>query len=175
MIYDNENTRKLVSHLITQTTTLNRMTRAFCVLFLVAWRGMKERTAWESPSLQTANISPIPMWMTVIQKSRLPIRLRDCGLPDYCNSIAWGIQSMMTSYTGTRESLIGSDETDLVVAAQKGDLEAFNQLVLAYQDRIFNMAVRILDDEESAEDITQNTFLAAYLNLPRFRNGSFRS
>ena len=41
MIYDNENTRKLVSHLITQTTTLNRMTRAFCVLFLVAWRGMK--------------------------------------------------------------------------------------------------------------------------------------
>ena len=115
------------------------------------------------------------MWMTVIQKSRLPIRLRDCGLPDYCNSIAWGIQSMMTSYTGTRESLIGSDETDLVVAAQKGDLEAFNQLVLAYQDRIFNMAVRILGDEESAEDITQNTFLAAYLNLSRFRNGSFRS
>ena len=34
MIYDNENTRKLVSHLITQSTTLNRMTRAFWILFL---------------------------------------------------------------------------------------------------------------------------------------------
>lgn len=82
---------------------------------------------------------------------------------------------MMTSYTGTRESLIGSDETDLVVAAQKGDLEAFNQLVLAYQDRIFNLAARILGDNDLAGDITQNTFLTAYLNLPRFRNGSFRS
>lgn len=34
MIYDNENTRKLVSHLITQSTTLNRMTRAFWILYL---------------------------------------------------------------------------------------------------------------------------------------------
>ena len=34
MIYDNENTHKLVSHLITQSTTLNRMTRAFWILFL---------------------------------------------------------------------------------------------------------------------------------------------
>ena len=34
MIYDTENTRKLVSNLITQSTTLNRMTRAFWILFL---------------------------------------------------------------------------------------------------------------------------------------------
>ncbi len=34
MIYDNENTSKLVSHLITQSTTLNRMTRAFWILIL---------------------------------------------------------------------------------------------------------------------------------------------
>jgi RNA polymerase sigma-70 factor (ECF subfamily) len=47
--------------------------------------------------------------------------------------------------------------------------------VLSYQDRIYNLAVRILGDQDSAEDITQNTFLTAYLNLPRFRNGSFRS
>jgi RNA polymerase sigma factor (sigma-70 family) len=47
--------------------------------------------------------------------------------------------------------------------------------VLFYQDRIFSLAARILGEEDSAEDITQNTFLTAYLNLPRFRNGSFRS
>ena len=34
MIYDTENTRKLVSNLITQSTTLNRMTRAFWIVFL---------------------------------------------------------------------------------------------------------------------------------------------
>src|SRR5512143_282723 len=64
---------------------------------------------------------------------------------------------------------------DLVLAAQKGDLESFNQLVLSYQDRIFNLAVRILGDVDLAEDITQNTFLSAYRCLPRFRNGSFHS
>ena len=72
-------------------------------------------------------------------------------------------------------ALNGLKEANLVLAAQKGNLEAFNQMVLFYQDKIFNLALRILGDEDSAEDITQNTFLTAYLNLPRFRDGSFRS
>jgi RNA polymerase sigma-70 factor (ECF subfamily) len=67
------------------------------------------------------------------------------------------------------------NESELILAARKGDLDAFNQLVLRYQDRIYNLAVRILGDEDDAGDITQNTFLTAYLNLPRFRNDSFRS
>ncbi len=75
----------------------------------------------------------------------------------------------------TRDYVINLEEADLVRVAQKGNQEAFNQLVLSYQNRIFSMAVRILGDEDAAEDITQNTFLTAYLNLPRFRNGSFRS
>lgn len=89
--------------------------------------------------------------------------------------MSWGIETMNTSYTDSQESLIGSNERNLVGVAQKGDLEAFNQLVLLYQDRILNLAARILGDDDLAEDITQNTFLTAYLNLPRFRNGSFRS
>jgi RNA polymerase sigma factor (sigma-70 family) len=75
----------------------------------------------------------------------------------------------------TRESVIDNKEAGLGRVAQKGDAEAFNQLVLSYQDRIFSLAVRILGDEDAADDVTQNTFLSAYLNLPRFRNGSFRS
>ena len=67
------------------------------------------------------------------------------------------------------------NESELIFAARKGDAEAFNQLVLRYQDRIYNLAVRILGDEDDAGDITQNTFMTAYLNLPRFRNGSFLS
>jgi RNA polymerase sigma factor (sigma-70 family) len=84
-------------------------------------------------------------------------------------------EKMIMRYAATYESSIGLDEADLVIVAQKGDLEAFNQLVLFYQDRVFSLAARILGDEDSAEDITQNTFLTAYLKLPRFRNGSFRS
>ncbi len=82
---------------------------------------------------------------------------------------------MVTRYAVPCERLIASNEANLVVSSQKGDLEAFNQLVLCYQDKIYTLAMRILGDPDSAEDITQNTFLTAYLNLPRFRNGSFRS
>jgi RNA polymerase sigma-70 factor (ECF subfamily) len=78
-------------------------------------------------------------------------------------------------YFLTHEYLTRYDEAGIVWTAQKGDMEAFTQLVLSYYDRIFTLAVRILGDEDAAEEITQNTFVNAYFNLPRFRNGSFRS
>ncbi len=82
--------------------------------------------------------------------------------------------TIMNSAT-IQESFIGPNEDDLVSLAQKGDLESFNQIVLLWQDKIYALALRILGDEDSAEDITQNTFLAAYSSLPGFRNGSLRS
>ena len=68
-----------------------------------------------------------------------------------------------------------ADETNLVQLAQKGDLEAFNNLVLAYQEMAFNVAFRILSDEAGAEDATQNAFLSAYRSLATYRGGSFRA
>ena len=82
---------------------------------------------------------------------------------------------MIMTFAAPHMNTIGGNESALVMASTKGDLDAFNQLVLSYQDGVFNLAARILGDEDTAEDITQNTFLTAYLNLPRFRNGSFRS
>ena len=82
---------------------------------------------------------------------------------------------MMTSLAAVKDSSAASDEADLILSARVGDVEAFNRLVLSYQGRVYNLAARILGDADAAEDITQNTFLTAYLNLPRFRNGSFRS
>src|SRR5512146_2182130 len=82
---------------------------------------------------------------------------------------------MAKEYAETRRRAIELDEVDLVMAAQKGDLEAFNQLILRYQERVFNLCVRILGDDDSAENVTQDTFLIAYRSLGRFRNGSFRS
>ena len=49
------------------------------------------------------------------------------------------------------------DEMALIKYAQDGDLDAFNRLVLFYQDQAFNLAYRMLDDEDSAEDAAQNT------------------
>ncbi len=59
--------------------------------------------------------------------------------------------------------------------ARMGDVEAFNQLVLANQDRIFNQAYRLMGDPQSAEDLTQEAFLSAYLKLSQFRGGSFQA
>lgn len=59
--------------------------------------------------------------------------------------------------------------------AQSGDLEAFNQLVLANQDRIYHQAYRLVGDPDTAEDLTQEAFLSAYLKLNQFRGGSFQA
>ena len=67
------------------------------------------------------------------------------------------------------------DETFLINAAQQGDVDAFNQLVLAYQEQAFNVAVRMLNDVQLAEDATQNSFISAYKYIRSFRGGSFRA
>ncbi len=67
------------------------------------------------------------------------------------------------------------DETALIHSAQRGDLEAFNRLVLAYQDALFNTALRILGDESAASDATQEAFISAFRSLASYRGGSFRA
>jgi len=67
------------------------------------------------------------------------------------------------------------DEPALIHAAQRGDLEAFNILVLTYQDTVFNTALRILGDDDQAADASQDAFLSAFRNITAFRGGSFRA
>lgn len=67
------------------------------------------------------------------------------------------------------------EETALINQAKKGDLDAFNRLVLAYQDQTFNLALRMLGDQPSAEDAVQLAFINAYEKLHSFRGGSFRA
>ena len=67
------------------------------------------------------------------------------------------------------------DEASLIAAAQQGKVDAFNELVLAYQQQVYNLAYRIMSDPASAADATQDAFIAAYKSLDRFRGGSFKS
>lgn len=67
------------------------------------------------------------------------------------------------------------DETVLIHAALQGDLEAFNRLVLAYQDRVYSQAYRMLGEAEAAEDAAQEAFISAFRNLGAYRGGSFRA
>lgn len=63
----------------------------------------------------------------------------------------------------------------MIQAARGGDLDSFNRLVLAYQDMVYNHAYRMMGEDESADDATQNTFISAYNHLSSFRGGSFKA
>lgn len=67
------------------------------------------------------------------------------------------------------------DEVALIQAAKQGDLDAFNQLVLEYQDIAFNVAYRLMSDPAEAQDVTQDAFVSAYRKLSSFRGGSFKA
>lgn len=65
------------------------------------------------------------------------------------------------------------NEQELIQRAQRGDLEAFNVLVLHYQDRIYSVAYRMMGDSDSAADLAQEALLIAYRKLKTYRGGSF--
>ena len=61
------------------------------------------------------------------------------------------------------------DDTALVDASRNGDQDAFALLVQRHQRRVFNLVFRMLQQYEEANEITQETFLAAWQGLPSFR------
>jgi RNA polymerase sigma-70 factor, ECF subfamily len=67
------------------------------------------------------------------------------------------------------------NEDKLIQQAIQGSLEAFNQLVLTYQDLAYHQACAVLGDEASAEDATQQSFIKAFQGMKSFRGGSFRA
>jgi RNA polymerase sigma-70 factor (ECF subfamily) len=67
------------------------------------------------------------------------------------------------------------DEAALIQKAKDGDVAAYNRLVLNYQQVVYNVAYRIMGEQQSAEDATQEAFISAYQSLNRFRGGSFKS
>ena len=67
------------------------------------------------------------------------------------------------------------DEKAVILAAQKGDIPAFNQLVRAYQTLVYRTAYRVLGEPPSAEDATQDAFVSAYKHIREYRGGSFKA
>ncbi len=59
-----------------------------------------------------------------------------------------------------------------VAAARNGHPDAFDDIMRRYQDRVFNTIYRLIGDYQEAKDLTQKTFLKAYLSIDRFRGNS---
>ena len=59
-------------------------------------------------------------------------------------------------------------EKELITKAQKGDRDAFGQLVLTHQNRVFTLCVHMVGNREEAEDLAQEAFLKAWRSLESF-------
>ena len=62
-----------------------------------------------------------------------------------------------------------SDDIALVTQAQRGDLSAFDALVLRHQQEVFAVALRMLGDRDEAQDVAQDAFVRAYRSIGGFR------
>jgi RNA polymerase sigma-70 factor (ECF subfamily) len=72
----------------------------------------------------------------------------------------------------TQTEQVRRDDLKLVTRAQGRDAEAFQTLVLRYQDRVYNTAYRLTGDRTLAEDLTQEVFFKAYKALKKFQGKS---
>ncbi len=73
------------------------------------------------------------------------------------------------------QTISNADEQEWVARSQAGDLVAFNAIVERHQSLAYNVALRMLRDPASAEDVTQEAFFSAYRNISRYRGGSLRA
>lgn len=64
------------------------------------------------------------------------------------------------------------DETDLIARLQAGDQAAYAELVQEHSSRIYHLALRMVGDEATAEDILQETFLNAFRAIENFEGRS---
>lgn len=67
------------------------------------------------------------------------------------------------------------NEEQLIAAAQSGDLDAFNRLVVSYQGVAYNVAYRLMGEDAASQDATQDAFISAFRNIRSYHGGSFKA
>lgn len=67
---------------------------------------------------------------------------------------------------------MNQDDRRLIAEVLDGNTAAFGELVRRYQDRLFNVAYRVLDNADDAADVVQDVFVNAYQSLGAFKGDS---
>ena len=65
-----------------------------------------------------------------------------------------------------------ADEKELVERFQNGEKEVFNELVIKYQGKIYNLVYKYVSNSETARDLSQEIFIKAFRALPHFKRQS---
>jgi RNA polymerase sigma-70 factor (ECF subfamily) len=67
---------------------------------------------------------------------------------------------------------VSADDKRLIAECVAGRSAAFGELVLRYQDRLYNTVYRLLDNADDAQDVVQDAFIHAYQSLASFKGDS---
>jgi RNA polymerase sigma-70 factor (ECF subfamily) len=71
-----------------------------------------------------------------------------------------------------KDEAVVSDDDHQIAATLAGKTEAFGELVLKYQDRLFNTVVHVVGNAEDARDIVQEALVQAFIKLETYRRTS---
>jgi len=75
-------------------------------------------------------------------------------------------------FEGALETACPADEQALIAALRAGSEDAYEALILRYQQAVFNLAYRLVNDPVDTCDVVQEVFLKIFRNIGHFRGGS---
>ena len=79
------------------------------------------------------------------------------------------LQTLSTESSDMNDKFKYSDEK-LILRFQEGDINAYNELVKRYKDRLLNFVFRYFNNVEQAEDVVQDTLIKLYTHASYYKN-----
>ena len=79
------------------------------------------------------------------------------------------LQTLLTEPSDMNDKFKYSDEK-LILRFQEGDINAYNELVKRYKDRLLNFVLRYFNNVEQAEDVVQDTLIKLYTHASYYKN-----
>jgi RNA polymerase sigma-70 factor (ECF subfamily) len=79
------------------------------------------------------------------------------------------LQTLSTELSEMNDKFKYSDEK-LILRFQEGDINAYNELVKRYKDRLLNFVLRYFNNVEQAEDVVQDTLIKLYTHASYYKN-----
>jgi len=76
---------------------------------------------------------------------------------------------MPNTFKSSIQKALPLADSELVLRAQRGNMQAFEELVKRYEHKIYSVAFRMLGNEEDAKDALQDTFLRSFRFIKKFK------
>lgn len=89
-----------------------------------------------------------------------------------CGSIPVASLSLIVGYLTIGFARVSNEEDELIRQALLGQSEAYGQLVLRYQDRLYSAMLHVVGSPDEAEDVVQDSFVQAFIKLNTFQGNS---